>query len=80
MKDCVCGGDLMLLQCCVSYRSPGRSSVDDAGERDEKFSKAVSFTQESVSRASETEPLDGNSPKRVSIRCSSKPAPDTEGC
>lgn len=38
--------------------------MDDAGERDEKFSKAVSFTQESVSRASETEPLDGNSPKR----------------
>ncbi|XP_006521958.1 protein Aster-C isoform X2 [Mus musculus] len=48
----------------VQPRSPGRSSVDDAGERDEKFSKAVSFTQESVSRASETEPLDGNSPKR----------------
>ena len=47
----------------VQPRSPGRSSVDDAGERDEKFSKAVSFTQESVSRASETEPLDGNSPK-----------------
>lgn len=48
----------------VQPRSPGRSSVDDAGERDEKFSRAVSFTQESVSRASETEPLDGNSPKR----------------
>ncbi|XP_040606731.1 protein Aster-C isoform X5 [Mesocricetus auratus] len=48
----------------VQPRSPGRSSVDDSGERDEKFSKAVSFTQESISRVSETESLDGNSPKR----------------
>ncbi|XP_076799094.1 protein Aster-C isoform X6 [Arvicanthis niloticus] len=45
-------------------RSPGRSSVDDSGERDEKFCKAISFTQESISRASETESLDGNSPRR----------------
>ncbi|XP_051006511.1 protein Aster-C [Acomys russatus] len=45
-------------------RSPGRSSVDDAGERDEKFSKAISVTQESVSRVSETESPDGNSQKR----------------
>ncbi|XP_006975822.1 protein Aster-C isoform X6 [Peromyscus maniculatus bairdii] len=48
----------------VQPRSPGRSSVDDSGERDEKFSKAISLTQESISRVSETESLDGNSPKR----------------
>lgn len=48
----------------VQPRSPGRSSVDDSGERDEKFSKAISLTQEAVSRASETESLDGNSPER----------------
>uniref|UniRef100_A0A8C6GFB5 GRAM domain containing 1C n=1 Tax=Mus spicilegus TaxID=10103 RepID=A0A8C6GFB5_MUSSI len=55
---------LLSIEENVQPRSPGRSSVDDAGERDEKFSKAISFTQESVSRASETESLDGNSPKR----------------
>ncbi|XP_050004848.1 protein Aster-C isoform X2 [Alexandromys fortis] len=44
--------------------SPGRSSVDDSGERDEKFFKVIGFPQESVSRVSETESLDGNSPKR----------------
>ncbi|KAK7821214.1 hypothetical protein U0070_000160 [Myodes glareolus] len=49
----------------VQPRSPGRSSVEDSGERDEKSSKAISFPQESVSRVSETESLDGNSPKRV---------------
>ncbi|XP_036060098.1 protein Aster-C isoform X2 [Onychomys torridus] len=48
----------------VQPRSPGRSSVDDPGERDEKFSKAISLTQESISRVSETESLDGNSPNR----------------
>ncbi|XP_055481015.1 protein Aster-C isoform X2 [Psammomys obesus] len=48
----------------VQPRSPGRSSVDDAGERDEKFSKATSFPQEPTSRVSDTEPPDGNSPKR----------------
>ncbi|XP_075819432.1 protein Aster-C isoform X1 [Microtus pennsylvanicus] len=48
----------------VQPRSPGRSIVDDSGERDEKFSKAIGFPQESVSRVSETESLDGNSPKR----------------
>ncbi|XP_052596693.1 protein Aster-C isoform X2 [Peromyscus californicus insignis] len=48
----------------VQPRSPGRSSVDDSGERDEKFSKAISLTQESINQVSETESLDGNSPKR----------------
>lgn len=48
----------------VQPRSPGRSSVEDSGERDEKFSKAIGFPQESVSRVSETESQDGNSPKR----------------
>lgn len=48
----------------VQPRSPGRSSVDDSGERDEKFSKAIGLTHKSVSRASETESLDGNSPER----------------
>ncbi|CAO2631906.1 Protein Aster-C [Lemmus lemmus] len=48
----------------VQPRSPGRSSVDDSGERDDKFSKAIGFPQDSVSRVSETESLDGNSPKR----------------
>ncbi|XP_029795185.1 protein Aster-C [Suricata suricatta] len=47
----------------VQTRSPGRSSLDDCGERDEKFSKSISFTRESVNRVSETESIDGNSPK-----------------
>ncbi|XP_021040550.1 protein Aster-C isoform X3 [Mus caroli] len=55
---------LLSIEENVHPRSPGRSSVDDAGERDEKFSQAISFTQESVSRVSETESLDGSSPKR----------------
>ncbi|KAM6162106.1 protein Aster-C [Erethizon dorsatum] len=44
----------------VQPRSPGRSSVDDSGEGDEKLSKSVSSVRESVSRFSETESLDGN--------------------
>ncbi|XP_005386464.1 PREDICTED: GRAM domain-containing protein 1C [Chinchilla lanigera] len=44
-------------------RSPGRSSVDDSGEGDEKSSKSISSTRESISRVSETESLDGNSSK-----------------
>ncbi|XP_044944340.1 protein Aster-C isoform X2 [Mustela lutreola] len=44
-------------------RSPGRSSLDDCGERDEKFSKSISFTRESVNRVSEAESIDGNPPK-----------------
>ncbi|XP_063081069.1 protein Aster-C isoform X2 [Cavia porcellus] len=47
----------------VQPRSPGRSSVDDSGEGDEKLSKTISSTRESVSRVSETESLDGNSSK-----------------
>uniref|UniRef100_A0A9L0TAU4 GRAM domain containing 1C n=1 Tax=Equus caballus TaxID=9796 RepID=A0A9L0TAU4_HORSE len=47
----------------VPPRSPGRSSLDDCGERDEKLSKSVSFTRESITRLSETESVDGNSPK-----------------
>ncbi|XP_021119111.1 GRAM domain-containing protein 1C isoform X2 [Heterocephalus glaber] len=47
----------------VQPRSPGRSSVDDSGERDEKLSKSLSFTWESVSQVSGTESLDGNSSK-----------------
>uniref|UniRef100_A0A9L0TR83 GRAM domain containing 1C n=1 Tax=Equus caballus TaxID=9796 RepID=A0A9L0TR83_HORSE len=47
----------------VVRRSPGRSSLDDCGERDEKLSKSVSFTRESITRLSETESVDGNSPK-----------------
>ncbi|XP_039112575.1 protein Aster-C isoform X2 [Hyaena hyaena] len=47
----------------VQPRSPGRSILDDCGERDEKFSKPVSFTRESVNCVSETESIDGNSPK-----------------
>ncbi|XP_014647724.1 PREDICTED: GRAM domain-containing protein 1C isoform X1 [Ceratotherium simum simum] len=45
-------------------RIPGRSSLDDCGERDEKLSKSISFTRESISRLSETESIDGNSPER----------------
>ncbi|XP_045857253.1 protein Aster-C isoform X1 [Meles meles] len=44
-------------------RSPGRSSLDDCGETDEKLSKSVSFTRESVNRVSEAESIDGNRPK-----------------
>ncbi|XP_053774340.1 protein Aster-C isoform X3 [Desmodus rotundus] len=47
----------------VQPRSPERSSLDDCGERDEKLSKSVSFTRESVKRVSETESIDGNLPK-----------------
>ncbi|XP_069886308.1 protein Aster-C isoform X3 [Dipodomys merriami] len=47
----------------VQPRSPARSSVDDYGEREEKLPKAISFTQESISRVLETESLDGNSSK-----------------
>uniref|UniRef100_G1LFC1 GRAM domain containing 1C n=1 Tax=Ailuropoda melanoleuca TaxID=9646 RepID=G1LFC1_AILME len=47
----------------VQPRSPGRSSLDDCGEKDEKFSKSISFTQESVHRVSEAESIDGNPPK-----------------
>ncbi|XP_012642999.1 protein Aster-C isoform X1 [Microcebus murinus] len=47
----------------VQPRSPGRSSLDNSGERDEKLSKSISFTRESISRVSETESLDGNSAK-----------------
>ncbi|XP_036992775.2 protein Aster-C isoform X1 [Artibeus jamaicensis] len=47
----------------VQPRSPERSSVDDCGERDEKSSKSISFTRESVNRVSETESVDGNLPK-----------------
>ncbi|NP_001125369.1 protein Aster-C [Pongo abelii] len=47
----------------VRPRSPGRSSLDDSGERDEKLSKSISFTSESISRVSETESFDGNSSK-----------------
>ncbi|XP_007983954.1 protein Aster-C isoform X1 [Chlorocebus sabaeus] len=47
----------------VQPRSPGRSSLDDSGERDEKLSKSISFTSDSISRVSETELFDGNSSK-----------------
>ncbi|XP_042532925.1 protein Aster-C isoform X3 [Dipodomys spectabilis] len=47
----------------VQPRSPARSNVDDYGEREEKLPKAISFTQESISRVLETESLDGNSSK-----------------
>uniref|UniRef100_A0AC11EJS3 GRAM domain containing 1C n=1 Tax=Ovis aries TaxID=9940 RepID=A0AC11EJS3_SHEEP len=47
----------------VQPRSPGRSSLDDCGERDEKLSKSISFTHESISRVSESESIEGNSPK-----------------
>ncbi|XP_040126286.1 protein Aster-C isoform X3 [Ictidomys tridecemlineatus] len=43
--------------------SPRRSGVDDSGERDEKLSKSISFTRESIHQVSETESLDGNSSK-----------------
>ncbi|XP_077850040.1 protein Aster-C isoform X1 [Macaca mulatta] len=51
----------------VQPRSPGRSSLDDSGERDEKLSKSISFTSESISRVSETELFDGNSSKGMSL-------------
>uniref|UniRef100_A0A2K6SQ48 GRAM domain containing 1C n=1 Tax=Saimiri boliviensis boliviensis TaxID=39432 RepID=A0A2K6SQ48_SAIBB len=55
--------NLSLLTEDVPPRSPGRSSLDDSGERDEKLSKSISFTNESISRVSETESFDGNSSK-----------------
>ncbi|KAM5281276.1 protein Aster-C [Ctenodactylus gundi] len=47
----------------VPPRSPGRSTMDDSGGREEKLAKSVSFSRESISRISEIESLDGNSPK-----------------
>ncbi|XP_043330824.1 protein Aster-C isoform X3 [Cervus canadensis] len=47
----------------VQPRSPGRSSLDDCGERDEKLSKSTSFTRESISWVSESESIEGNSPE-----------------
>ncbi|XP_075399573.1 protein Aster-C [Tenrec ecaudatus] len=47
----------------VQPRSPGRSSLDDPGDRDEKLSKSISFTRESVGRISETESVRGHAPK-----------------
>ncbi|XP_036074381.1 protein Aster-C isoform X2 [Rousettus aegyptiacus] len=44
----------------VQSRSSERSSLDDCGERDEKLSKSISFTCESINRVSETESIDGN--------------------
>ncbi|XP_053420183.1 protein Aster-C isoform X1 [Nycticebus coucang] len=47
----------------VQPRSPGQNSLDNSGERDEKLSRSISFTRESLNRVSETESLDGNSAK-----------------
>ncbi|KAM8770854.1 protein Aster-C isoform 3-T3 [Rhynchonycteris naso] len=47
----------------VQSRNPERSSLDDCGERDEKLSKSISFTRESINRVSETESADGNPSK-----------------
>lgn len=67
-KSFVCSEvNLFTFLCSVSYRSPGRSSLDDCGERDEKLSKSISFTHESISRVSESESIEGNSPKGVGI-------------
>ncbi|XP_036600774.1 protein Aster-C isoform X1 [Trichosurus vulpecula] len=44
-------------------RSPGRSSLDESGERDEKVSRSISFSREPVSRVPETESLNGSTPK-----------------
>lgn len=38
--------------------------MDDSGEKDEKLSRSISFTRESINRVSETESLDGNSQKK----------------
>ncbi|XP_029424096.1 protein Aster-C isoform X2 [Nannospalax galili] len=55
--------NLLSVEENVQPRSPGRSSVEDSGERDEKSPKPITFTRESISRVSETELLDGNSSK-----------------
>ncbi|XP_073929273.1 protein Aster-C isoform X2 [Castor canadensis] len=52
-----------LIEDNVQPRSPGRSTVDDSGEKDEKLSKSISFTRDSITRVAETESLDGNSSK-----------------
>ncbi|XP_068925998.1 protein Aster-C isoform X1 [Petaurus breviceps papuanus] len=44
-------------------RSPGRSSLDESGERDEKLSRSISFSREPISRVPETELLNGSTPK-----------------
>ncbi|XP_011375996.1 protein Aster-C isoform X2 [Pteropus medius] len=44
----------------MQSRSSERSSLDDCGERDERLSKSISFTCESINRVSETESIDGN--------------------
>ncbi|ELK18180.1 GRAM domain-containing protein 1C [Pteropus alecto] len=49
----------------MQSRSSERSSLDDCGERDERLSKSISFTCESINRVSETESIDGNLTKVV---------------
>ncbi|XP_044526022.1 protein Aster-C [Gracilinanus agilis] len=44
-------------------RSPGRSSLDESGERDEKLSSSINFTREPINRVPETESFNGSTPK-----------------
>ncbi|XP_056649469.1 protein Aster-C isoform X3 [Monodelphis domestica] len=44
-------------------RSPGRSSLDESRERDEKLSRSISFTREPISKVPETESFNGSTPK-----------------
>uniref|UniRef100_A0A7N4PVN6 GRAM domain containing 1C n=1 Tax=Sarcophilus harrisii TaxID=9305 RepID=A0A7N4PVN6_SARHA len=44
-------------------RSPGRSSLEEFGERDEKLSRSISFTHEPICRVPETESFNGSTPK-----------------
>ncbi|XP_074157326.1 protein Aster-C isoform X1 [Sminthopsis crassicaudata] len=44
-------------------RSPGRSSLEEFGERDEKLSRSISFTHEPICRVPETESFNGNTSK-----------------
>ncbi|XP_049732789.1 protein Aster-C isoform X2 [Elephas maximus indicus] len=47
----------------VRPRSPGRTSLGDPGEREEKLSNSISFSRESVSQVSENESFNGETPK-----------------
>ncbi|XP_027724584.1 protein Aster-C isoform X4 [Vombatus ursinus] len=44
-------------------RSPGRSSLEESGERDGKLSRSFSFTRVPLNRVPETESLSGSTPR-----------------
>ncbi|XP_072470060.1 protein Aster-C isoform X2 [Notamacropus eugenii] len=58
-------------------RSPGRISLDESGERDEKLSRSIGFTREPISKVPETESPNGSTHRMVLQKEDSQsPKPD----